>query len=186
MSNIVIKLEGSLQGWGAPGGSVDFRPAALYPEQSSIVGLLSASLGYGYGDPRIAALNEKVEVEILNDVSNIGTLKEKTYFVKDADSYHYDACGRQEKQCLNDKDGHRVVKQFRANACYYVRITTDDEVLMDKIKAAIANPVYPMYLGKKCCTGTVKIVDEEEIQKKRRDIMRKTLEKAIVIRHMIF
>lgn len=186
MSNIVIKLEGPLQGWGAPGGTVDFRPVAPYPEKSGVVGLLSAGLGYSYGDPRIAILSEKLDVEFLNIVSDIGTLVEKTYFVKDTDTYNYDACGRQENQCLNDKGGHRVVKQFRANACYYMLITTDDEALMDEIKAAIVNPVYPMYLGKKCCKGAVTIVDDDEIQKKYRDVMRKALKGAIKIKHVIF
>lgn len=185
-SSIVIKLEGSLQGWGAPGGSVDFRPVAPYPEKSSIVGMLSAGLGYGYGDPRIAALSEKLDVEILINLSDVGTLKEKIYYVKDADNYNYDACGRQENQSLNAKGKHRVVKQFRANACYYVRITTDDETLMEEIKAAIANPVYPMYLGKKCCKGTVKIVDDDEIQRKKDEIFFKAIKGAVYTNHWFF
>lgn len=185
-SSIVIKLEGSLQGWGAPGGSVDFRPVAPYPEKSGIVGMLSAGLGYGYGDPRIEALSEKLDVEILVMLSDIGTLKEKIYYVKDTENYKYDACGRQENQSLNDKGGHRVVKQFRANACYYVRITTDDENLMDEIKAAIANPVYPLYLGKKCCKGTVKIVDDDELQKRHSEIIFNALKGAVYTNHWFF
>lgn len=170
-SSLIIYMEGALQGWGTENSTMYFRSAAQYPKRKSIIGLISAALGYSYEDPRIKELENKLRVRVKYSNSNKGDLVEDfcTAFGDKnfVESYAYFK-GRKEKNKLIEKaDGSKVKdpivmkKQYRADAYYFIELSSEDEELINEIREAFDHPVYPLYLGRKCCVGMIYVLDKD-------------------------
>lgn len=169
--SLILYMEGALQGWGTEKSSIYYREAAKYPKKRSIIGLLSAALGYSYNDPRIEELNEKLDIKIKYKYSNKGELVEDfcTAFGDKSfvESYSYFKDNKKRNKLIERvnrknavKDPIVMRKQYRAKAYYYVEISSNDEELIEKIRYAIDHPIYPLYLGRKCCVGMIHVLDK--------------------------
>jgi CRISPR system Cascade subunit CasD len=148
---LLLRLEGPLQSWGSR-ARWDVRDTGTAPTKSGIVGLLGCALGYGVGDQRLqkeldAGLRFGYRVErpgsILNDFQTItGNLQT--------------AEGKR-------REGTIISPRFYLeDAAFLVGLAARDQTsdLLDRCKAALEDPVWPLFLGRKSCIPTRPIFDK--------------------------
>jgi CRISPR system Cascade subunit CasD len=171
---LILRLEGPLQSWGGR-SRWDVRDTQPEPTKSGIVGLLGCALGYPVGDPRLeteldSGLRLGVRVEapgrIVRDYQTIGG------FLPTADG-RYRHTGvkttRNLAGLLADPDVVPATIQspryYLEDASFLVVLGTvltgeQGESLLRRCEAALRDPVWPLYLGRKACVPTRPILVE--------------------------
>lgn len=146
MAVLLLRLAGPMQSWGTQ-SRFTVRDTEREPTKSGVVGLLGAALGMRRDDigtiARLAALRMGVRVDreghIRVDYHTAGGGN-----VPGRDRYGvYKASG--------SKSIDPVVSQrhYLADADFLVGLEGDDEAWLHQLDAALANPVWPLYLGRK-------------------------------------
>jgi len=137
MNVLLLRLVGPMQSWGVQ-GRFTVRDTGLEPSKSGVVGLLCAALGRRRDESiaDLAALRMGVRVDqegvIARDYHTAG----KDGILK--------ASGQVERKNL-------VVstRYYLADARFLVGLQGDDPGLLTGLFAALRNPVWPLYLGRK-------------------------------------
>ncbi len=130
---LLFRLDGPMQSWGYR-SRFDYRDTSLEPTRSGVIGLICAAMGIGRGD------------DILKfDKIRMGVCVEKE--------------GRPERDyhtALNvlkadGSPGGTVVshRDYLADAKFTIGLQSEDKGLLDTIAAALRNPVWVLFLGRK-------------------------------------
>lgn len=139
---LVLRLTGPMQAWGVQSRFTE-RDTLTEPSKSGVVGLLCAAQGLE---------REKADV-FLTDFNRadfrMGVRVDREGIVR----YDWHTAG---------KDGHRKAdgkietetgitsrRYYLADACFLVGLAGDNLSLLQRLGAALANPVWPLYLGRK-------------------------------------
>lgn len=136
MSTLLLRLAGPLQAWGYD-SKFETRRTGREPTKSGVVGLLAAALGRKREDSLddLNCLHFGVRVdkegELLHDYHTVQMNSGKTYVT------------------------HRY---YLADATFVVGIESDDEVQLERLKNAVQNPAFALYLGRRSCVPTTPIV----------------------------
>jgi CRISPR system Cascade subunit CasD len=151
MSNkyLILVLQGPMQSWGLQ-GKFDHRDTASMPTKSGIVGMLGAALGVERADrvgiAELAALPMSVicvkRGELMTDFHTVGCSKSDKGIPKADGGY---------TQAVTHRD-------YLCDATFAVVITGDGE-FMDRIAAALDNPKWGLFLGRKSCLPTRPILE---------------------------
>lgn len=135
MSTLLLRLAAPMQAWGTD-SKFDVRQTAREPSKSGVVGLLAAALGTHRDDDamleRLSMLHFGVRVE------QEGTLLRDFHMVRTADGTSYLT--------------HRY---YLADAVFLVGLESDDEEWLTELNAALQNPVFPLFLGRRSCPPTL-------------------------------
>ncbi|MCL6622971.1 MAG: type I-E CRISPR-associated protein Cas5/CasD [Syntrophobacterales bacterium] len=142
MSTLLLRLAGPLQSWGVQSRFTE-RDTLLEPSKSGVVGLLAAALGRKRDEPvsDLAALRMGVRVD------REGVLR-----------MDYHTAGGTHRQgekygvALADGSSTRPVtsrRYYLADADFLVGLEGEDEDFLCRLDAALARPVWPLYLGRK-------------------------------------
>ena len=159
MKYLLLWLEGPLQSWGAD-SRFDLRQTRPFPTQSGIFGMLLAASGDS--GPQEQLLAEMADAPF----SVISFVQEKRTLV----DFHMVGNGYDEKdpwQTLNiprKPDGGKAVnggakrtyREYLQDCCFAVILGLPDH-LTEKFADALQNPVYDLYLGRKCCVPSTMI-----------------------------
>lgn len=143
---LLLTFEAPLQSCGER-SKWDYRDSAYFPTKSQVVGLLGSALGIPTGDAALPRLSEAIRVGARAD--RAGTL---------AVDYHT-VTGqiRNAEGKLRGKvgvDGTILsYRQYLEDASFLVAITADEALLL-QLKEALQDPVWPPFLGRKCCVVT--------------------------------
>ena len=142
MSTLLLRLAGPLQSWGIQSRFL-IRDTGLEPSKSGVVGLLAAALGR----PRHASLEDLAALTMGVRVDRQGTLRLDFHTAggthRQGDTYGV---------ALADGSGRRTVtsqRYYLADADFLVGLESGDEDLLCRLDAALARPVWPLYLGRK-------------------------------------
>ena len=138
MSTLLLRLAGPMQSWGA---SSRFKKLATErePTKSGVVGLIAAALG--------RRRNE--------DISDLSALRfgvrvdQPGVLLRDYHTAH------------NPNDAKLSFiseRYYLCDAIFVVGFESDNELLLKEIKAALQSPYFPLYLGRRSCPPTGKIV----------------------------
>lgn len=129
MSVLLLRLEGPMQSWGTQ-SRFRFRDTGLEPSKSGVVGLLCAALGR----PRTDAVDDLAALVMGVRCDREGSLQ--------AD-FHTAGAGY-------ERAGHGIVSRryFLADASFLVALE-GEQVFLERLDAALARPVWQMYLGRK-------------------------------------
>lgn len=163
MAQMVFSMSGLMQGFGDSGSTQDFRKCSIVPKDQSIVGLLSAALGYEKNSPKIEELGNKISIQV--DLVKRGRKLEDFQTVNGRRSYVYDANGKVVKQGIKRVDGgtnyNPIVmrKEYRVGVEYLVTVESDEETI-GMLRDAIRKPYYPLYLGKASCIGNIYLLED--------------------------
>jgi len=139
---LLLRASGPLQAWGIE-SRFAVRDTAREPSKSGIVGLLAAALGCPRDAPpgelaTLAALRMGVRADqegtILRDYHTAGT------------GGYYRAGGQIERE--NVIPGNRYYLQ---DARFLVGLESEDLALLARLHAALRDPHWPLYLGRKAC-----------------------------------
>jgi CRISPR system Cascade subunit CasD len=135
-ATLLLRCSGPMQSWGTQ-SRFNIRDTGREPSKSGIVGLLCAALGRPRTEPvaDLAALKMGVRVD------REGRL-ERDFHTAGKGGY-YRISGGMEKENLIVS--HRY---YLADACFLVGLE-GDPALLEVLHRALANPVWPLYLGRK-------------------------------------
>jgi len=151
---LVMCLEGYSQAWGIT-GKFSLRTTDQYPTKSGVVGILAACLGVDRGDVkeigRLASMQMRVykPSEVFDPV--LGRMK-KVRTTVGRDYHTIGGNDRQKVPKANGATAKTVIteRDYLYGACFVV-IFEGEETLIQKCAAALLNPVWPPFLGRKCC-----------------------------------
>lgn len=153
MEYLLLWLEGPLQSWGA-NSRFDLRQSLKFPTKSGIYGILLAASG-----------DSGAQTELLSRMADcplsVVAFKSDSTMLTD---YHVVGNGYDDKdqwQKLHipkTKDGKNAVgggskqtyREYLQNRCFAAVLGLPHD-LAEKFAAALRNPVFDLYLGRKCC-----------------------------------
>ncbi|WP_120997049.1 type I-E CRISPR-associated protein Cas5/CasD [Stutzerimonas urumqiensis] len=136
MPTLLLRLQGPMQSWGTT-SRFDERDTGLEPSKSGVVGLLCAALGRDRKEPveDLAALRMGVRV----DREGVPMRDYQT-----ATGVVVAATGKADL-------GRTVVspRYYLSDAVFLVGLEGEDQALLERLHAAVRNPVWPLALGRK-------------------------------------
>jgi CRISPR system Cascade subunit CasD len=131
MSVLLMQLAGPLQSWGASSRFAR-RTTEAAPTKSGVLGLLAAALGRQRTDP----LDDLAGLRFGVRVDQRGTLQ------RDFHTAHHFVSG----------DALPVSERFYlADAVFLAAVESDDDQLIEHLFAALRDPVFLPYLGRRSC-----------------------------------
>lgn len=135
MHTLLLRLCGPMQSWGVQ-SRFTVRDTGLEPSKSGVVGLLCAALGIDRADdtalPPLATLRMGVRAD------REGTLKMDYHTAKNV-----------LKAGGGIKETEVSRRYYLADACFLVGLEGDNLPLLQRLHAALKNPVWPLFLGRK-------------------------------------
>ncbi len=155
MRYLVLYLAGPLQSWGAD-SRFDLRETLPYPTKSGIFGMLLAASGDS--GPQVELLAQMAENTVMTVYCfrNNGRLHD---FHMVGNGYNKDDKWESLNIPLkeNRNKGTKLTRRYYLqDAAFCVLIQMPDD-LAEKFSAALQNPVYDLYLGRKCCIPSAMI-----------------------------
>jgi len=136
MSTLLLRLQGAMQSWGVQ-SRFSVRDTGREPSKSGVVGLLCAALGAPRQDDavtqRLAVLRMGVRVD------REGRVEMDFHTAKDV----YKASGGPPKVTEVSR------RYYLADAAFLVGLESDDLALLTQLHAALRDPVWPLFLGRK-------------------------------------
>ena len=136
MSVLLLQLSGPFQSWGVQ-SRFGVRDTGLEPSKSGVAGLLCAALGR----PRWATLEDLAQLRMGVRADQEGRLL-RDYQTAGKGGY-LRASGELERD-----DVILSSRYYLADACFLVALEGEDG-LLQTLHAALQNPVWPLYLGRK-------------------------------------
>lgn len=148
MKILLFRLEGVMQSWGEL-AKWDYRSTELFPSKSGIVGMIAAAMGLQRGDVRIQELCKSITIGTRADRAG----EVRTDYQTVSSSTMLTAKGKKRS------GGNTIItpKSYLFDASFLVAVTADSHTLRDCLEA-LNNPVWPVYLGRKCCTPNIPVL----------------------------
>lgn len=145
---LFLKLSGPMQSWGTE-SKLQLRRTDPYPSKSGVLGLLMCAMGVGR-DEAPAALPSLVGLEMGVRLDRPGEL-DWDYHTAGAGFGIRSAEGRV-KRTASTKEFETLLsrRQYLLDASFLVALRGDSAVI-GKAAEALANPKWPVFLGRKCC-----------------------------------
>lgn len=146
---MMLRLEGLLQSWGE--SSVwDNRETASFPTKSGIVGLLACAMGLERGNAEIQELDRVLSIGIRADRSGVVT----------SDFHTVQGMPRILNAAGKPRTGNTIVstRWYLQDACFLV-VLDAPEAWRQRITAALENPKWCLYLGRKSCVPSRPVFD---------------------------
>lgn len=133
MNVLLLRLVGPLQSWGVQ-SRFSIRDTGLEPSKSGVIGLLCAALGR----PREADISDLAELKMGVRVDQEGVLR-----------YDFHTAKQLLKASGGIKETEPSRRYYLADAKFLVGLTSESTTLLQALHHALANPVWPLFLGRK-------------------------------------
>ena len=157
MPTLLLRLVGPMQSWGTT-SRFDQRDTGKEPSKSGVVGLLAAALGIDRENWTDLEPLTHLSVGIRHDRPGVPKRDYQTAGCAAADTI-IKADGTQAK------DGGVVSDRFYlADAAFLVGLECDERSLLERIHAALRDPVWPLALGRKSYVPSEPIWIENGVQ----------------------
>lgn len=147
-NTLFLRLEGPLQSWGER-SHWSIRDSASEPTKSGVIGLIACALGYGE-DEQLRALSEQTRMGVrvdapgsrITDYHTIGGGYDKPALLT--------AEGKPKK---SSGQPHTEISQrdYLCDASFLVALQAEDAGLIEQMAAALREPQWTVYLGRKSC-----------------------------------
>ncbi len=136
MNALLLRLAGPMQSWGTQ-SRFTIRDTGFEPSKSGVIGLICAALGR----PRLASIEDLAELRMGVRVDHEGNM---------ASDYHT-TLNVIKASGAKPPLGEAVVstRYYLAHADFLVGLEGDNLHLLEEIDAALANPRWSLYLGRK-------------------------------------
>ncbi len=149
MSTLLLRLAGPMQSWGTQSRFVE-RDTGREPSKSGVIGLLAAALGR----PREAPVADLAALQMGVRVDRLGVVKMDYHT---AGGKH--RAGDRYGVAIADGSSPRTVvsrRYYLADADFLVGLE-GDETLLREVDGALANPVWPLFLGRRAFVPAVPV-----------------------------
>lgn len=154
MKTLFLRLEGAIQSWGDTSKFVIRRTMGA-PTKSGVIGLLCAALGVTREEaprewlPKLTKLNMGVRIDKpgsrMWDFNTIG-----------AGMMLQTAQGKTKPGALLS------MKEYLSDASFLVALQDEDSSLIDTLRQAITKPIWTLYLGRKSCVPSRRLLEPVE------------------------
>ncbi|MFH9606592.1 type I-E CRISPR-associated protein Cas5/CasD [Streptomyces sp. NPDC017448] len=143
---VLLRLAGPLQSWGTHSKYL-WRDTARFPTRSGVVGMLAAALGR----EREASLDDLTSLSMTVRVDRPGVV---------LSDFHTVGGGLPADKTVITVDGKRrgegrgtlvSKRQYLADAAFTLALTADDTDLLHMCAAALRDPHWPLFLGRRSC-----------------------------------
>ncbi len=162
---LLLRLEAPLMAFGGP--AVDQRGVIRdFPGAAMLTGLIGNALGYGHGDfRRLGRLQERLRFAAA--LACAGTLLEDYQTVDLSQEFLVDTGWttrgvREERGKGEATSGtHIRHRHYRADSVCLVALSLrpgDEEPTLDRVEAALDEPARPLFLGRKPCLPSARLV----------------------------
>lgn len=132
MKTILLKFGGPMQSCGTS-SHFETRNTDYYPSKSAVIGVIAASFGYSRDeDKKIEKLNE---LDFAVRVDQVGLLR-KDY---------------QTARKLKKDETYVTNRYYLEDAIFVVAISSEDDDWIEEICAAIKNPYFQPFMGRRSC-----------------------------------
>ncbi len=148
MTSVVLRLEGPLQAWSAQ-GKLGIRDTEREPTKSGVLGLVGAALGMPRDDD--ATLAELRGLAMAVRVDRPGSL------LRD---FHTAGGGRfrGQKYTAHDTSSCVPTERYYLQDASFVAALEGDDKLVERIAAALRSPRWPLFLGRRSCPPSVRVL----------------------------
>lgn len=158
-SFIALLLDAPLQSWGIS-SRFERRGTALHPSKSAVIGMIAAALGIDKHDP-----NEPAQIAELAELDITMITIPKKHPMRRIEDFHTTegtrrADGSLNKNCVVSKREYLVDARFAV-------LIKGATALLDRVAAALQNPVWGIWLGRKSCIPALPIFVGHEIEEVR-------------------
>ena len=156
MPTLLLRLVGPMQSWGTT-SRFDQRDTGKEPSKSGVVGVLAAAMGIDRENwPDLEPLTH-LSMGVRHDRSGIPKMDYQTAGCASNDRI-IRANGTQ------SEDGVVSQRFYLADAAFLVGVATEDDALLERLHAALRDPVWPLALGRKSYVPSEPIWMEDAIQ----------------------
>jgi CRISPR system Cascade subunit CasD len=141
-NTLFLRLEGPLQSWGTQESKFVIRRTAGAPTKSGVIGLICAALG-------IPRTEVSVELPLLNSL-RMGVRID----LPGVRWWDYHTVGaRMEMRTAEGKSKPGAMLTRREYLCdaSFLVVLQGDPALINRLAEALTNPIWTLYLGRKCC-----------------------------------
>lgn len=145
---LALRLEGPLQSWGFD-SQYNRRNTGLMPTKSAIAGICCAALGFSRGSDREQNFLASFRSIRMMAIAIPGYRGKKELPVRRLQDYHTVRNTRRASGAIN-KDCVLTHRQYLTDAAFGV-LLEGDGVLLGEIAAALADPKWGIWLGRKTC-----------------------------------
>lgn len=134
MSTLLLRFAAPLQSWGVE-SKFEQRSTELLPTKSGVIGLVAAALGR----KRYEDLNDLVQLNFGVRVDQEGILLRDYHTAK------------------SEQSSYVTNRYYLSDAIFLVGLE-GDESLLDEVKQGICMPAFPLFLGRRSCPPTGKLL----------------------------
>jgi len=138
MSTLLLRFAAPMQAWGAD-SKFEERRTQREPTKSGVIGFLAAALGYHR--------DEDDKIRGLAKLSFGVRLDQPGVLLRD---YHIAK--------PEGKNAYTSNRYYLADAIFLIGLESDDEELLDRLEDAIKSPAFPLFLGRRSCPPSGRIV----------------------------
>ena len=165
MESFILYSHSYMQDWPAEQGSIDLCATSEYPNKKDVLKNIVHAMGCASSIQEVKEMHEKLDqeihYEILYDLSDPGkkrTLTEKADFPY---QFGYYEEGKEGPEFKYVPKGHTTQKEYRVGARYFIRISSENEELLEDVVYALEHPYggFPLGVG---CAGNCYVIKDEE------------------------
>ncbi|MFH1876636.1 MAG: type I-E CRISPR-associated protein Cas5/CasD [Candidatus Omnitrophota bacterium] len=151
---LALRLEGPMQSWGHD-SQFNRRNTALFPTKSALVGLCCAAMGLSRGSPIEKITLEKFTALKLLCIAVPRCVKNKEIMVKRMQDYHT-VQGTRDAEGKMKPDTVLTYRQY-LNDAGFIALFEGEQKFLEKISAALRNPAWGIWLGRKSCIPSIPV-----------------------------
>lgn len=156
-SCLALRLQGPVQSWGSE-SQYNRRTTHLMPSKSAIMGMLCAASGAERGSAKEATLLASfARVRMLSVAVPARTGTEGSRERNAVRMVDFHTVQGTRKAAGGLKDCHITRRHYLNDANFYVFLT-GEAILMHSLHEALANPVWGLWLGRKCCIPSAPVL----------------------------
>lgn len=156
MPTLLLRLVGPMQSWGTT-SRFDQRDTGKEPSKSGVLGLLAAALGLDHENWIDLEPLTRLAMGVRHDRPGVPKRDYQTAGCAESDTV-IKADGTQ------SKDGVVSQRFYLADAAFLVGLEGEDRSLLERIHAALRDPVWPLALGRKSYVSSEPIWIENGVQ----------------------
>lgn len=154
-NTLLLRLDGALQSWGER-AKWGVRDSAPEPTKSGVIGLVACALGWA-ADEQLRHLSDSTVMGVRCDSVGQRITDYHTIGGGYATPALLDNQGKPKKTPKGAPHTEQSWRDYLCDASFLVALRSDDEALVAQMAAAVQDPVWPIYLGRKACHPSVPV-----------------------------
>lgn len=152
MATLLLRLAAPLQAWGNS-SKFNIRITEREPTKSGVIGMVASALG----------IQRNKNSDDLKELANLHfgvRIDREGKLLKDFHMVYTGKMSDSERRCTKpDSNNMNLTERYYlSDAVFLAALESDETELLQKIENALKKPVYPLFLGRRCCPPTLPLV----------------------------